>query len=320
MDGESVVATIFISQSKGKRDRDQNVVHSSRQKISRKSLNGKLTQQRLSKNCVKLRLKSRQEIWKNADTVFQEIKQEFESQRFQLHQASRWADQAHRDKISLYGELELRNMLFQEDHARDCQEIEELKILYASREESYDREPIDDSNPGCVRILRSRNSERLWSDPRSQSTLLFPSPRTMPCRDSGLLHDTRNIMGTSGNVFERPLAQEGLSSTIFNNSKNLASSSQELRPDTFETARKNSEMRRESLNTKISSPHFQRRSGLLKHIGGTCSHNGTMEYPLGTPGRSLACTLASPSERASERASYVACGSYCGGRVETTVG
>ena len=30
------------------------------------------------------------------------------------------------------------------------------------------------------------------------------------------------MMGTSGNVIERPLAQEGRSSTVFNNSKNLA--------------------------------------------------------------------------------------------------
>ena len=33
------------------------------------------------------------------------------------------------------------------------------------------------------------------------------SPRTMPCRDSGLPHDTRN-MATSGNVFERLLARD----------------------------------------------------------------------------------------------------------------
>ena len=32
-------------------------------------------------------------------------------------------DQAPRDKISLYGKLELRNRLFQENHARDCQAI-----------------------------------------------------------------------------------------------------------------------------------------------------------------------------------------------------
>ena len=31
-----------------------------------------------------------------------------------------------RERIRLCGELELRNRLFQENHARDCQEIEEL--------------------------------------------------------------------------------------------------------------------------------------------------------------------------------------------------
>ena len=31
---------------------------------------------------------------RHSDIAFQEINQEFESQRFQLHQASRWADQA----------------------------------------------------------------------------------------------------------------------------------------------------------------------------------------------------------------------------------
>ena len=37
-------------------------------------------------------------------------------------------------------------------------------------------------------------------------SLTVPSPRTMLCRDSGLPHDTRNIVGISGNVFESPLA------------------------------------------------------------------------------------------------------------------
>ena len=39
--------------------------------------------------------------------------------------------------------------------------------------------------------------------------LTLPSPRGIPIRDSGLPHDTRNIMGTSGNVFESLLAPEG---------------------------------------------------------------------------------------------------------------
>ena len=56
-----------------------------------------------------------------------------------------------------------------------------------------------------------------------------PSPRTVLCRDSGLPHNTRNNMGTSGNVFERLPAQEGQHSTLFNNSKNLAFSSQKNR-------------------------------------------------------------------------------------------
>ena len=78
----------------------------------------------------------------------------------------------------------------------------------------------------------------------------------------------KTCTGIKGNVFGRPLAQEGLSSTIFNNSKNLASSSQGLRPDTTETARKrDGEMKRESLNTSIPSPHFQSRSCMLNHIG-----------------------------------------------------
>ena len=69
----------------------------------------------------------------------------------------------------------------------------------------------------------------------------------MPRRDSGLLRDRRNIMGTSGNVFERLASQEGRPSTFFNTSKNLASSSQELRPDITKS--------------------------------GTYSHNGMFDYP-----------------------------------------
>ena len=73
LDRESVVSTIFRSQSNEKRDRDQNVVHSlrererEREKISTISLNGKFTRpseerEWLSKNCVKLRQKLRREI------------------------------------------------------------------------------------------------------------------------------------------------------------------------------------------------------------------------------------------------------------------
>ena len=50
--------------------------------------------------------------------------------------------------------------------------------------------------------------------------LLFSSSMTLPRCDSGLSRNTHNCTGIVGNVFERPPAQEGLSLTIFHNSRN----------------------------------------------------------------------------------------------------
>ena len=80
-----------------------------------------------------------------------------------------------------------------------------------------------------------------------------------------------------GHVFERPLVQEGLPSTVFHKFKKLASSSQVSKPDISETARK--EMKRDSLNAPTQSPHFQSRSGMVGHTGGAYSHSGMMDYP-----------------------------------------
>ena len=80
---------------------------------------------------------------------------------------------------------------------------------------------------------------------RSQ-TPKFLSPRTMPRCDSGLPRNTQSCMGTSGHVFERPLAQEGRSSTVFNNSKNLASSSCGLKQSDTGKIMKQSGLRVES--------------------------------------------------------------------------
>ena len=40
----------------------------------------------------------------------------------ELYQANQWADQAQRENINSCGELEMRNGLFQESRARNCQE------------------------------------------------------------------------------------------------------------------------------------------------------------------------------------------------------
>ena len=91
---------------------------------------------------------------KNSDIAFQEINQEFESQRFQLRQASRWTDQAQRDKNSLYGELELRTRLFQEDLARYCQEMEELRGSCCEETDQVRQARIDELSMHERGILR----------------------------------------------------------------------------------------------------------------------------------------------------------------------
>ena len=102
VDKESVVPTIFSSQSKGKRDQDQNVVHSLRdgekqleRKVDSAVRGERMAQQTL--NETEAEVEARNWEKRNSNIAFHEINQEFESQRFQLHQASRWADQAQRE-------------------------------------------------------------------------------------------------------------------------------------------------------------------------------------------------------------------------------
>ena len=140
-----------------------------------------------------------------------------------LQQANQRADQAQRDNISLYGELEMRNGLFRENQAKDCQEIEELRRICCEETDHRARQArIDELSMHQERnltivsqlltqILDSQNKVNSLSDasefcdPESASSSgathvpsqpsTTPSPRTMPCRGSGLRHGTRNICG-----------------------------------------------------------------------------------------------------------------------------
>ena len=178
----------------------------------------------------------------------------------------------------MYRELELRNWLFQEDHARDCQEIEELRRICVEADQArqarieklslqHQRNLTAVSQMTAqVRVLQKVNSlsdAREFHDPESGSrathvpdqTSKILSSKTLPRCDSGLPRNTQNGTGTMGNVLELPSVQEGQPATV-HNSKNLASCSQELEPDITETARKERERKRESLNAPFQSPHF----------------------------------------------------------------
>ena len=70
------------------------------------------------------------------------------------------------------------------------------------------------------------------------NSLLFwvPEPCLAAILDCRMIHGIFWVLPKA--FFEWPSAQEGRSSTVFNNSTNLASSSQELRPDTTETTKR----------------------------------------------------------------------------------
>ena len=114
MDRETVVSSPFESVSKGKRDRDHNVVQTLRDsqnlhKILERRADlavrgAKLAEQRLSEAEADVEVKHWEK--KNLGIALHEINQEFESQRLQLQQLNQWADQAQRDRISLHGRIE----------------------------------------------------------------------------------------------------------------------------------------------------------------------------------------------------------------------
>ena len=189
---------------------------------------------------------------RNSDTALYEIDQEFESQRLQLQQANQWADEAQRDKTRWYGELEMRNGDFREYKAKGCQDIEEFRRICCEETDRARQARIDELSMQQERnsttvsqlmtqIRELQNKVNFLSetkgscDPGSGSgsgathvpsqPSSIPSLRTMPFRDSGLPRDARVLQETFLNDF---LLEKDGTSTLFNNSKNLASTSQKI--------------------------------------------------------------------------------------------
>ena len=199
----------------------------------------------------------------------------------------------------------MRNRLYPENQTQDCQEIEELRRICCEETDRARQARIDElsmhqeRNPTTVSQLltqiqelqfkvNSMSDAREFYDlesgsssggthvPSQLSSIL--SPWSMPRRDSGLPHDTRNIWSTSGNVFERLPAQEGRTSTICDDSKNLASSLK-LGPDTEgNTWRPEIERDENRKSSSIPVPRFQ-RGAVFDHTGGTHFHSGVIDDP-----------------------------------------
>ena len=106
---------------------------------------------------------------------------------------------------------------------------------------------------------KSSGASRVPSQP-----LIIPSPRGVRSRDSGLPRDTRNTVGTSGNVFEGLLAH-------------LSSETQRIWHHPLEEKEYESRRVRQFLlhvfnqGAATLNPHC--------HTGGSNSLNGMMDYP-----------------------------------------
>ena len=140
---------------------------------------------------------------KNSELALNESQRELESQRLQLRQANEWADQAQRERISLYDEL--KNRLHGECYRRTPQEIEELwRRCHKDVQELHD--PDSGSSSGQSQVP---NQHRI-----------IASSRRKPSQDSGVPRNTRDDLSIRDNVFEDLLAQVH-PKEFFENSKNL---------------------------------------------------------------------------------------------------
>ena len=156
LDTEFIVSTIFSSQSEGNGDRYQNVAH---------SLKNRENLHKILERKVKLRQKLRREIGRRKFlTLF--FKRPCKSLNLNDFSYIKQVDgqiTLREIKISLYGELEFRNRFFQEDHARDCQEIEELRRICCKETDRARQARI-----GELSMHRERNlatvSQLLFSD------------------------------------------------------------------------------------------------------------------------------------------------------------
>ena len=183
-----------------------------------------------------------------------EINQEFESERLQLQQTNQRPDQAQRNKISLYGGYAMRKRLFQEHQAKDCQEIDELRIICCEETDRARQIRIDElsvhqeRNPTTVsqiltQIQELQNKVNSLSDARkifdqraalehptfSVNPLLFrvPEPCLAAILDSRMIH---GILWVLQKTFLNNHLLEKDHPQVFSRSRTLAPSSRGLGP------------------------------------------------------------------------------------------
>ena len=200
----------------------------------------------------------------------------------------------------------MRNRLFRESRARNCQDVEELRRFCSLEAEKARQSRIEElslnheMSPSVVNQLiseiqklqnkaNSLTDGREFHDPEGSSSsgashvltrpLTIPTRSEKPSREPTMPNDTRNAMGISGNVFESLPAREGQSLPRFENSRNLAWSFCEMKQDT-RIVEQDSRMRGDAWSSTILNPSQEGVQGPLLHTGRTYNQNGVMNCPI----------------------------------------
>ena len=235
---ESVATTLFSSQSKGKRDRDTLCIRWERENLQnifeRKGDFAVRGGEKLSKYCIKLRLRLRREIGKGEiPTLFLErsiknlnlndfsyIKQvhgQIRLRETKLTCMEIWNWEIGSSKKIMQGiaknSKNWEKICCEEIDQAIQARIEELSALQQHRNLSIASQMVVHirdlqnevnslSDAREFHDLESR--EQFWSDPRSRSNSTILTSRILPRCDSGSPRNTHNCTGIMGNVFERP--------------------------------------------------------------------------------------------------------------------
>ena len=131
---------------------------------------------------------------RNSECALIESRRELGSQRRQVLEANRWADQAQRERIHLSSELVMKNHLQKEGCARSCQEIEELKKTLLLGRNGVTRQKLNEYSmqhdqesrtvsllPEQIRKLQERleiiADSKIFQDPDSFTEHCWQCPR-----------------------------------------------------------------------------------------------------------------------------------------------
>ena len=201
----------------------------------------------------------------------------------------------------------MRNRLFNDSRARDCQEIEELRRICCEETNRARQLRIDElsmqqeRNPSTVNQLMAQIQEmqdkatslsdaRECYDPETASSSGASLVPSQPFDYSESQRDAWariwiaagyiEYLGASGNVFESLLAREGPSSALCGNSLNLASSSCGMGSGTTGNMMEHGRgLRQEPQSSSTPTPHFNQGSATLNpssHTRGAYSLNCVM--------------------------------------------